>query len=114
MYISQPYSIHSAPLGFFGFDEDGFLINPDLWTHELASQVAEQADLGPLEQAHWNIIRFVRDKYLRLGAIPPVRRICREFGYERDAVRGLFGGCTQLWKIAGLPNPGEEAKAYMD
>jgi len=96
------------------FDEDGFLMNSDLWNDELASQLAEQADLGRLNKAHWNIIQFVREKYLSIGAIPPMRRICREFGYERDAVQGLFGGCTQLWKVAGLPNPGEEAKAYMD
>lgn len=96
------------------FDEDGFLINSDMWTNELATQVAEQADLGVLNNAHWNIIQFIREKYLTIGAIPPMRRICREFGYERDAVQGLFGGCTQLWKVAGLPNPGEEAKAYMD
>ena len=96
------------------FDEDGFLVNPDCWSHELATQVADQADLGILNKAHWNIIRFIREKYLSIGAIPPMRHICREFGYERDAVQGLFGGCTQLWKIAGLPNPGEEAKAYMD
>lgn len=96
------------------FDEDGFLINPNLWTNELASQLAEQAELGSLNKAHWNIIQFIREKYLNLGAIPPMRSICRKFGYERDAIQGLFGGCTQLWKVAGLPNPGEEAKAYMD
>jgi|GEM_PF-681416 len=95
------------------FDEDGFLIDPDQWTEELAHQIAS-ADVGPLKDAHWKIITFIRDRYLRLGAMPPMRRICREFGYERDAVKGLFGGCLQLWRIAGLPNPGEEAKAYMD
>jgi len=96
------------------FDEDGFLLDPNVWTNELAAQLAETAELGTLHKAHWNIIRFIREKYLSIGAIPPMRSICREFGYERDAVQGLFGGCTQLWKVAGLPNPGEEAKAYMD
>ncbi len=96
------------------FDEDGFLVDPNIWTNELASQLADQADLGALNTAHWNIIQFIREKYLSIGAIPPMRIICRKLGYERDAVQGLFGGCTQLWKVAGLPNPGEEAKAYMD
>jgi len=114
MYVNHSYTNAVANAPFTHFDEDGFLMNPDLWTREMATQVAEQAELGSLSQAHWNIIRFVRDKYLGLGAIPPMRRICREFGYERDAVKGLFGGCKQLWKVAGLPNPGEEAKAYMD
>ncbi|CAA6823004.1 MAG: Sulfurtransferase [uncultured Thiotrichaceae bacterium] len=96
------------------FDEDGFIINPDLWTKEMAQQLADDADVGELKKPHWDIIVFLRDRYLRLGAIPPTRRICREFGYEKDAVRGLFGGCLQLWQIAGLPYPGEEAKSYMD
>ena len=114
MYANHSYT-HAADLAHFAhYDEDGFLMNPDLWTREMAVQVADLADLAPLTQAHWNVIRFVRDKYLGLGAIPPMRRICREFGYERDAVKGLFGGCKQLWKVAGLPNPGEEAKSYMD
>lgn len=114
MQHQYAYSDAAIASQFTSFDEDGFLINPDLWTQEMASQLAETAELGTLNQAHWNIIRFVRSKYLGLGAIPPMRRICREFGYERDAVKGLFGGCKQLWRIAGLPNPGEEAKAYMD
>ena len=111
-YQSATFAATFSPVS--QFDEDGFLVYPEMWTNELASQVAAQAELGILNKAHWNIIRFVREKYLSIGAIPPMRRICREFGYERDAVQGLFGGCTQLWKIAGLPNPGEEAKAYMD
>ncbi len=95
------------------FDEDGFLYDPSLWTKELAQQIAA-TELGSLTDAHWQIIAFIRDRYLRLGAMPPMRRVCRELGYERDAVKGLFGGCRKLWRIAGLPNPGEEAKAYMD
>jgi tRNA 2-thiouridine synthesizing protein E len=114
MQLHQSTGFESTYIPMSQFDEDGFLTDPNVWTQSLASQVAEQADLGSLNKAHWNIISFIREKYLSIGAIPPMRRICREFGYERDAVQGLFGGCTQLWKVAGLPNPGEEAKAYMD
>lgn len=114
MYTDHTNTSAASNTPFAHFDADGFLINSDLWTPGMASQLASQVDLGELTQAHWNIISFLRSKYLGLGAIPPMRRICREFGYERDAVKGLFGGCKQLWRIAGLPNPGEEAKAYMD
>ena len=114
MQHHQYASVETSFSPLFQFDEDGFLINPTVWTNELATQLAEQADLGELNKAHWNIIKFIREKHLVLGAIPPMRSICRKLGYERDAVQGLFGGCTQLWKVAGLPNPGEEAKAYMD
>jgi tRNA 2-thiouridine synthesizing protein E len=29
-------------------------------------------------------------------------------------VKQLFGGCLSLWRVAGLPDPGEEARAYLD
>jgi len=95
------------------FDGDDFIIDPNNWTEALAEQLASNAEIGKLNESHWQIIHFLRDKYLRLGAIPPMRRVCREVGQDRDAVRTLFGNCLQLWQIAGLPYPGEEAKTYM-
>jgi tRNA 2-thiouridine synthesizing protein E len=96
------------------FDEDGFLLDAAQWTETLAEQLAEAAEVHPLTAGHWQTIRYVRDKYLRLGAMPPMRQVCRQIGVNRDEIKHRFGGCRQLWQIAGLPNPGEEAKAYMD
>jgi tRNA 2-thiouridine synthesizing protein E len=96
------------------FDEDGFLIDTAQWTKTLAEQLAEASDIHRLTEAHWTTIHFVRDKYLRLGAMPPMRHVCRQIGAKRHEIKHLFGGCRQLWQISGLPNPGEEAKAYMD
>lgn len=98
----------------FSFDEDGFLVDPDHWTEALAEELAIAADVAPLSNAHWATIGYVRDKYLRLGSLPPMRHVCRRLGLMRGEIKAMFGGCTQLWQIAGLPNPGEEAKAYMD
>ena len=95
-------------------DDEGYLIDPAQWNRELASQLAEAADLPPLGEVHWDIIDYVRGKYLTLGALPPMRRVCRHGGIRRHQIKQLFGGCRQLWRIAGLPNPGEEAKTYMD
>ena len=96
------------------FDEDDFIINPDNWTEALAEQLASNAVIEKLSTSHWEIIHLLRDKYLRLGAIPPMSRVCRELKQDRNAVRTLFGGCLPLWQIAGLPYPGEEAKTYMN
>lgn len=95
-------------------DDEGYLAQPDQWTRELAVELASAAGVGPLGDTHWRAIEFLRGKYLKLGALPPMRRVCRHLGVERHHVKSLFGGCRQLWQIAGLPNPGEEAKAYMD
>lgn len=95
------------------FDEDGFLIDADSWSEATSEFIAEMDGIGPLDERHWRVIRFVRDRYLRLGAIPPMRSICRSAALDKQAVKSLFGGCLQVWRIAGLPNPGEEARAYM-
>jgi tRNA 2-thiouridine synthesizing protein E len=113
MQTSSVRQAHSQQASIL-FDEDGFLIDPSHWTEELARELAEAAGIPQLNGAHWQVIHFIRERHLRCGAMPPMRIICRQLGTERDAVRGLFGGCRQLWRIAGLPNPGEEAKTYMD
>jgi tRNA 2-thiouridine synthesizing protein E len=107
-----PSALHYPP--GHAMDEEGFLIDPDQWTRELAEQLAEAAEVTPLSEAHWGIIEYLRDKYLTVGALPPLRHICRRNGRGRHEIKHLFGGCRQLWQIAGLPNPGEEAKTYMD
>lgn len=99
--------------GGLAFDEDGFLIDPSLWTEQMGRIIAEIRGIGPLHSDHWMILHYLRDRYLRLGAIPPLRRICRNSTLSRKDIKTLFRNCLEVWRIAGLPNPGEEAKAYM-
>jgi tRNA 2-thiouridine synthesizing protein E len=94
-------------------DEDGFLIDPQLWNPGMARVMAALDDVGPLGPDHWSIIYYLREHRLTYGAIPPVSQICRTHGMQRDAVHRLFGSCRQAWRIAGLPHPGEEALSYM-
>lgn len=95
------------------FDDDGFLIDPSIWTHDLAREIARLDGIGPPTQEHWRVIVYVRDRFFRLGAMPLMRRICRDNHLNRDAVEQLFGTCRSMCRVAGLPNPGEEVKAYM-
>ena len=96
------------------FDEDGFLLEPLNWTEDTAAMIAEIDGVGPLRAGHWRVISFLRDRYLRLGAIPPVRIICRHSTLSKEEIKTLFGSCLEIWRIAGLPNPGEEARSYMN
>lgn len=95
------------------FDEDGFLVDQEPWCEATSDLIADLEGVGPLSESHWAVIRFVRDRFLRVGQIPPMRHICRGVELDKKAVKQLFGGCLQMWRVAGLPNPGEEAKAYM-
>ena len=94
-------------------DEEGYLINPSDWTRSFTEGRARKADIE-LNNKHWQLIELIRDKYLRLGALPPMRSVCRAAGFEKHELKLQFGSCLNLWRIAGLPNPGEEAKAYMN
>lgn len=96
------------------FDEDGFLIDMTVWTPSLCDSLAKTAGIEQLTSKHWQVIEYVREKYFQLGAVTSMRRTCKKLGFDKSEIRGLFGGCRQLWQIAGLPNPGEEARAYMN
>jgi tRNA 2-thiouridine synthesizing protein E len=43
-----------------------------------------------------------------------MRQICREAGLSEHCVSELFIDPRLAWRIAGLPNPGEEAKVYLE
>jgi tRNA 2-thiouridine synthesizing protein E len=95
------------------FDEDGFLVDFTQWNEALAQRIARREGIAHLDEPHWRLVRHVRERFLALGGLPSLRRVCRATGLSRDEVHDLFGGCLPVWRIAGLPNPGEEAKAYM-
>lgn len=96
------------------FDEDGFLAESGNWTPSLAEDLARQDGIGNLSAKHWEVIRIVRDRYFSIGALPVMRLICRAAGLDPNRAHELFSSCRSLWRIAGLPNPGEEAKSYMN
>lgn len=95
------------------FDERGYLVDADAWSQTLAQQLAAEEGIERLRADHWKLIEHVRAKYFALGALPVMRLVCRAAGIEPGAAGSLFRGCASLWRIAGLPNPGEEALAYM-
>ncbi len=94
------------------FDEDGFLADALLWTRGLAEQVALLDDIAPLTESHWKVIEHIRERFFRVGGVPAMRLVCRATGLNKTAIRQLFGDCRTVWRVAGLPNPGEEAKAH--
>jgi dissimilatory sulfite reductase related protein len=95
------------------FDTDRFLVDHEQWNEPLAERIAQWEGVGPLSESHWRVVRHVRARFLALGGMPSMRRVCRATGLSREEIHGLFGGCLPVWRIAGLPNPGEEAKAYL-
>ena len=94
-------------------DEEGFLIDPSDWDRSFTERRASEQGVF-LTDRHWSLIDLIRDKYLRLGSLPPMRTVCKSVGLNKYTLKRQFGSCLNLWKMAGLPHPGEEAKAYME
>ena len=108
--VHRAAEAHSA----VAFDEDGYLLDHHFWSQELGWVIAEEEGLGDLTERHWRVIDHVRDRFFSLGAVPNLRRVCRGTSLSKGEVYLLFGSCLRIWRIAGLPNPGEEARAYLD
>lgn len=96
------------------FDEDGFLVDPHVWSAEVARVIARLEGLDELGAKHWEVMQLVRDQFYAIGALPVMRLVCRAAGLDPQTAHRLFSSCRSLWRIAGLPNPGEEAKSYMN
>jgi TusE/DsrC/DsvC family sulfur relay protein len=95
------------------FDEDGLIRDFASWSESLGEMLAQDTGIGQLTEAHWKIIRAMREHYAKVGGALSMHQICRDAGIERQQVNELFGYCLVAWRVAGLPNPGEEAKAYL-
>jgi TusE/DsrC/DsvC family sulfur relay protein len=95
------------------FDDAGLLINPRHWNEALAQEIADRYEIGELTEEHWQVIRSLREHYANFGAAPAMIRVCHAHGHDRHWVHDLFHSCLNAWRVAGLPNPGEEAKSYL-
>ena len=96
------------------FDNEGFLKNPREWTERLATEIALHDGLTELTQSHWGVIHSLRRHYDKFGAAPPsFRHVCHVNHLGPHGVEHLFHSQREAWRIAGLPDPGEEARTYM-
>lgn len=95
------------------FDHTGFLNDPALWNETVAEEIARQDGIGPLNATHWEIIRYLRASWIDRHALPSVSHTCHLVGRDPMCLEELFHGPREAWRIAGLPDPGEEARAYM-
>ena len=96
------------------FDDEGFLIESAYWNEAIAQQIATLNGVEHLTNDHWRVIDDIRQHYSRYRTPPVISQLCRAEGEDRQWVHDLFGTCLNAWRVAGLPDPGEEAKAYLN
>ena len=71
-------------------DEDGFLQEPERWSHEVAKDFASSEAIADLT-----------------GIAPMIRKLCKETGHKLNEIYKLFpsGPAKGACKLAGLPKP---------
>ncbi len=93
--------------------EEGFLVNYNDWSEAVAVELAKENQLE-LTEAHWEIVRFMRNYYLQFKHLPNARvftkAIKNQFGEDKGNSRYLHklfpqGPLKFACKIAGIPKP---------
>jgi tRNA 2-thiouridine synthesizing protein E len=94
-------------------DEDGYLVNIADWNENVATTMADLDDLK-LTDAHWEVIRFLREYYNEYQIAPAVRILTKAIGKKLGADKGNskylyelfpYGPAKQACRYAGLPKP---------
>ncbi len=93
-------------LSTVAFDAEGYLVNPDDWTPELAEAIAAREGIQ-LTEKHWQVINFCRQKAAETGKSPTLRQISVGTGISTKELFQLFpkGPAKRVAKIAGLKKP---------
>lgn len=96
-----------------GLDEDGYMMDWNLWTKEVGEAFAEKDGIT-LTDEHWEIINFLRAYYEEYQIAPAIRVLVKEisvkFGPEKGNLKYVYklfpaGPAKQACKFAGLPKP---------
>jgi sulfur relay (sulfurtransferase) DsrC/TusE family protein len=95
------------------FDEDGFMSDMAAWNVDVARRIAAEDGIGELDGLQVALLMHLRDHYLRMGTVPAIPHICHLNDMEPTCLSRRFTSPREAWRLAGLPNPGEEAKAYL-
>ncbi len=92
--------------------ENGYLVDTNDWSEELAQYLAEQEGIGELTERHWDIINYLRDEYFNNNQNQPNERTILKAMSQKWGVKlaqkdtfALFPKMPskQGGKVAGLP-----------
>lgn len=91
-------------------DEDGYLLDPDTWTEDIARALARREEIE-LTPHHWDVIRFMRGFYEDRRIAPDARYVLKYLADSRGADRNElfrlfpYGYPKQACRIAGMRKP---------
>jgi tRNA 2-thiouridine synthesizing protein E len=88
-------------------DGDGFLTDPAAWNEAIARAIAREHGIEELTDRHWQVVRFMRETYLRDGQAPTIRTLGKTSGVAIKELYELFpkGPAKLAARIGGIPKP---------
>jgi tRNA 2-thiouridine synthesizing protein E len=88
------------------FDQDGFMVDPNAWTPEIAQAIAKNINIE-LTDRHWIVINFAREEFEEKGEAPTLRRITKTTPVNTKELYQLFPGgpAKNAAKVSGLGKP---------
>jgi dissimilatory sulfite reductase related protein len=88
-------------------DAEGFLTDVEQWNMELAAEIARANGIPELTERHWQVIEFMRERFLKTGSAPSIRSLGKESGVPVKELYQLFpkGPAKLAAKIGGIPKP---------
>ena len=88
-------------------DREGFLLDPADWDERLAATIAAENGIDELTPRLWDVVRFMRQRFLETGAAPSIRALGKESGVPVKELYELFpkGPAKLAAKIGGIPKP---------
>ncbi len=88
-------------------DAEGFLTDPTQWDERIAEEIAAANGISELTDRHWQVVRFMRERYLATGAAPSTRSLGKESGVPVKELYELFpkGPAKLAARIGGIPKP---------
>ena len=88
-------------------NDEGFFVDPNQWTREIAVELAKADGIDELTAQHWQVLDFMRKEYFEKGTGPTVRVLGKTSGVSVKELYQLFpkGPAKMAAKIAGIPKP---------
>ena len=87
-------------------DEEGYLMPLEQWDKNVGWLIARTVMPDELTDDHWRIIDYIRQYYVEFGIVPPIRKMCRDTGFNLSSIYRLFpmGVTKGPCRIAGIPS----------
>jgi TusE/DsrC/DsvC family sulfur relay protein len=88
-------------------DVEGFLTDPGQWNEDIAEAIAQENGVPELTPRHWQVVRFMRERFLATGNAPSIRALGKESGVPVKELYELFpkGPAKLAARIGGIPKP---------